>query len=89
MQETLTLNDGTILDGNVIESDERLYVYLNHTTLTEAFEDLNDPEKTVVIAATQYGEDRTYRGYNHLMAISEEDRGMVSGVLRRVVTENV
>ena len=85
MEETIRLSDGTVMNGNVIESDGRLYVYLNGSTMTAAFPLLNDAEKTAVIVATQFGEDTTYRGYNHLTAISEEDRGMVSAVLKRTV----
>ena len=89
MEETIRLSDGTVMNGNVIESDGRLYVYLNGSTMTEAFPLLNDAEKTAVIVATQFGEDATYRGYNHLTAISEEDRSMVSAVLKRMVIEGV
>ena len=89
MEETIRLSDGTVMSGNVIESDGRLYVYLNDTTLVAAFPLLANAEKTAVMVATQYGEETTYRGYSHLTAISEEDRGMVSAVMKKAVSGNV
>ena len=83
MQETITLADGTVLDGHVLESDGRLYVYLNRSTLGAAFPVLNDPEKTAVVVARIYGQDTVYTGYDHLTAVTEEFGGMVSGVLKK------
>ena len=84
MDETLTLNDGTVLTGHLLETETRLFVYVWEKTLAEAFELLNDPEKTKKIVADRYGETKTVKGYKHLVSISEETGGMVSASLKKV-----
>ena len=42
--ETLTLNDGTVLNGHALESDGVLWIYLDEGTLTNSFPILNDPD---------------------------------------------
>lgn len=83
MDEKLTLNDGTEMTGHLLESGSRLFVYVYELTLAEAFEVLNDPERTKKIVAEQYGVKATVRGYKHLVAISEESGGMISASLRK------
>ena len=84
MDEKLTLNDGTELTGHMVETDSRLFVYLYGITMTEAFELLNDPEKTKVIKGEQYGVKQTIRGYKHLCSVSEEMGGqMINGSLKK------
>lgn len=83
MQETLTLADGTVLAGHVIEMAPRLYVYLDHSTLAEAFPVLNDPDRMAVVVARRYGEETVYTGYSHLTALSEEFGGQVDGTMVR------
>ena len=83
MDEKLTLNDGTELVGHMLETESRLFVYVWNLTLAEAFELLNDPEKTKKIVAQRYGETTTVRGYKHLVSISEETGGMIAGSLKK------
>ena len=83
MEEKLTLNDGTELQGHAIETETRLFVYVWGKTLTEVFELLNDPEKTKRIIAERYGEMQTFRGYKRLMSISDEGSGMISASLKK------
>lgn len=83
MEEKLTLNDGTELQGHAIETETRLFVYVWEKTLTEVFELLNDPEKTKKIVAVRYGETQTFRGYKRLMSISDEGSGMISASLKK------
>ena len=83
MDEKLTLNDGTELEGHLIETDARLFVYVYGLALAEAFELLNNPEKTKKIIAERYGEKTTVRGYKHLYSISEEAGGMIAGGLKK------
>lgn len=83
MDEKLTLNDGTELVGHLLETDGRLFVYVYELTLAEAFEVLDNPEKTKKIVAEQYMSKVTVRGYKHLVAISEEPGGMISASLRK------
>lgn len=84
MDEKLTLNDGTELMGHLLETETRLFVYIWEKTLAEAFELLNDPEKTKKITANRYGETQTVKGYKHLVSISEETGGMIAGSLKKV-----
>lgn len=84
MDETLTLNDGTELTGHLLETENRLFVYVWGKTLAEAFELLIDPERTKKIVATRYGETQTVKGYKHLVSISEETGGMIAGSLKKV-----
>lgn len=81
--ETLTLNDGTVLNGHALESDGVLWVYLDEGTLTNSFPILNDPDKTIRIHEDRYGELTDYVGYRHLFCIREEDGGMLSAGLRK------
>ena len=78
MNEILQLNDGTELEGHMIESDKRLFLYIQNKTLAEAFALLNDPEKTKIIKGIRYGSEQTIRGYKALWSISRETGGMVS-----------
>ena len=85
MNETLTLNDGTELAGHLLERGEKLYLYVTGVTLREAFELLDDPEKTKVIQAERYGAKTTVRGYKRLFSISDDNGadGMVCAGLRK------
>jgi hypothetical protein len=89
MQEKLILNDGTELEGHVLESGGTLYFYiLQEMTLREAFDLMDDPEKTEAITAEAYGNTKEYDGYNLLYCISLEN-GLISGGLKRAVIANV
>ena len=80
----LTLNDGTELNGHLVETDSRLFVYVYDLTLAEVFELLNDPEKTKKIKAVRYGAEQVVRGYKHLSSVSEESNGqMISAMLKK------
>lgn len=83
--ETLTLNDGTVLNGHLIETETRLFLYIYGNTMTEVFNLLIDPEKTKVIQAERYGAKTTVRGYKRLSSISDDNGadGMVCAGLRK------
>ena len=78
MDEKLTLNDGTEIRGHLIETNDRLFLYLYDTTMADAFAKLIEPENTKVIRWERFGETGTVRGYKHLYCISEESGGMIS-----------
>ena len=80
--ETVTLNDGSVYEGNCILTENALLVYLEHKTLAEGFAILGDPEKTCVIRCNQYGQETKYSGYTHLYTLSENMGGMLSAGLR-------
>ena len=89
MPEKLTLNDGTELNGSVIDSGE-LFLYVNESDIQTVFNLLIDPEKTAVIIYTQNNADQeTYRGYTKLIAVRDEGRGLITAVLRKEAAANV
>ena len=83
MVEELTFNNNQVVEGHAIETDSRLFLYMFNTTMTEAFNLLNDPENTKKIKAERYGDKVTYTGYKHLCSISEESNGMISSSLKK------
>ena len=83
MDEILTLNDGTEIDGYGIEANGRLFLYMREISLKEAFDLLIEPEKTEEIRGVRYGQEMTFAGYDHLCAISEETGGMISASLKK------
>ena len=83
MDELITLNDGTVIEGYFIVSDNRLFVYMKNISLSDAFPLMNDPEKTRIIKENRYGEKTTVRGFKHLYAITEESADMVSAALKK------
>ena len=87
MDESITLANGRILTGHIVEASGRAFLYLFGITLADAFPLLIDPENTVEMTWEQYGNTGTVTGYNHLTAISEEGGGMISAVLK--VDDNV
>ena len=83
MNEVLILNDGTELAGHLLESGEKLYLYVTGVTLREAFELLDDPEKTKAIRAERYGAQSEYKGYKHLFCIREEADQVSAGLRKK------
>lgn len=84
MSETITLNDGTILNGYCIESSGILWCYMYQVSLAEAFELLIEPVKTKKINVNRNGQKTIFTGYKHLFCIREEDDGMISAGLKKV-----
>ena len=88
--ETLTLNDGTILENSNAHRDgDRLYVYIqNGSTLAEVFGLLNDPEKTErIIRKAPETEDQQFNGYKKLITVTDQENGFITGVLKKVYSE--
>ena len=78
--EKLTLNNGDELQGHLIETDGRLFLYLNGISLADAFGLLIDPENTKIIHAERYGQKTTARGYKQLYSISNENGQICAGL---------
>ena len=83
MDEKLTLNNGTELQGHALETNVRLFVYIYGSTMKEVFDLLIEPENTKVIRTERYGEKETFKGYKHLCTVSEEMNGMISASLKK------
>ena len=86
MPEKLTLNDGTELDNSSAILSGDLFLYVNGYDLRTVFDLLIDPENTKQIIYTQVnGTLITYVGYKKLRAVTDEDNGLITAVLRREV----
>lgn len=84
MNKPITLNDGTVLTGHVLETENRLFLYIyGGLTLGEVFQAVNDPDKTKKITVGEGDTVTIYKNYKHLCAISEESMGMISAVLKK------
>lgn len=72
--ETLLLNDGTVLDGHVLEDGEglKLFVYLEGVSMSRGFALFSDPEKTSRIIVNNGESSKTYKGFTRLLAINNE-----------------
>lgn len=82
---TLKLNDGTEIVGYCIESSGLLFLYMYEISLSEAFELLIDPEKTVVITEESFGKEKIVEGYNKLRTVTDEMNGMITASLMKTV----
>ena len=72
MDEKLILNDGTEISGHMIQSGNRLFLYMYEIGLEDAFNLLIDPERTKAIKYQRYSDSGTVKGYKRLMSISVE-----------------
>ena len=85
--ETLTLNDGTVLNGHIQEDGygQLIFVYLDNMSLMDGFMILSNPGKTVRIVAESHGEEHVYEGYTVLTDINNE-YGNCNATLRKGVS---
>ena len=80
----LKLNDGTVLEDSSAILSGDLFLYMNGYGLQEIFELLIDPEKTKKIIFTQVNGDKvTITGYKRLIAVRDEDNGLITAVLKK------
>lgn len=72
--ETLTLNDGTVLNGHILESGNGfvIFVYLDGMSLAQGYTLFSDSENTSRIVAMSYGNEHIYEGFTELTAINSE-----------------
>ena len=72
--ETLTLNDGTVLNGTIMEggSGQEIYVYLQGMSLSEGFMIMNNPNRTKHIIADNRGTQHVYDGFTVIFSINNE-----------------
>ena len=84
MQETLTLNDGTVLENASALISGDLFLYVNSQTLKTVFDLLIVPENTEKIVYTMNnGADAILEGFRKLSAVRDEGLGLITAVLRR------
>ena len=72
--ETLTLVDGTELNGHILPgSDGQLiFVYLDGMSLVQGFAIFSDAENIATIVENNHGEEHIYEGYTEITAINTE-----------------
>lgn len=72
--EILILNDGTEVNGTILESGDgqTIYVYLDGKSVTEGVVLFSDTAKTRRITAHNHGNKHIYEGYTELWSASHE-----------------
>lgn len=86
MPEKLTLSNGTELENSSAILSGNLFLYIRGEDMKTVFDLLIDPENTEEIVYTMInGEDRTFSGFNKLIAVTDEENGLITAVLRREV----
>jgi hypothetical protein len=70
MEQTLTLNDGTIVEGYALQDGQRLFVYLLNSDMETAFNLFINPELTEKIDADRCGDFAEYTGYTEMQSVS-------------------
>lgn len=79
----LTLNDGTVFNGDALTSDIGLWLYLAPAPLGDYFPALNKPGNTSHIVSNTIEGTYEYNGYDHLYWIKEELNGTVTVGLKK------
>ena len=87
MPEKLTLSNGTELENSSAILSGNLFLYIRGEDMKTVFDLLIDPENTEEIVYTMInGEDRTFSGFNKLIAVTDEENGLITAVLRKEVS---
>ena len=86
MEEKLTLNNGTVLENSSAILSGNLFLYIRGKTRKAVFNLLSVQKNVETIVYTQVnGEDVTFTGYKKLTAVTDEENGLITAVLRRVM----
>ena len=84
--ETLTLNDGTVLENSSAVVSRDLFLYIMGMTMAEVFNLLIVPGKVEKIIFTQINGDKViYEEFTKLTAVRDEGDGLVTAVLQKAV----
>ena len=88
--QTLTLNNGVVLENSTaLENEDSLYIYTNNNYSVKALCDaLYLPENIESIVAVYPGGESTYTGFNKLIAVRDEGKGLTTAVLKKGGVEN-
>ena len=84
MPGNILLNDGTELEGSVMQDESTLWIDAEGT-FRSVCKSLMDPVKTGKITVREYGVINEYKGFTHLFYLRETDgekisAGLVKGV---------
>ncbi len=81
----LTLSDNTVFENShAIESGTNLHIYVRdgQSGIRDVFEAFIDPQKTIEIQFEDLeGKTVVFHGYNRLIAVRDEGRGLITAVL--------
>lgn len=69
---TITLNDGTVVDGTILDNNDgvKIFVYLTGKTLAEGYMLMSDNAKTERMTFHEYDIDTVFEGYTEIVAIN-------------------
>lgn len=81
--DTIKLNDGTVIEGHLHESNGILFVYMYGLTFKQGFDLLIVPENVSSIEWSRFGEKGVVTGYTTLFSSTIDDSGMISSAIRR------
>ena len=72
--ETLALNDGTVVNGHILDNGDgqTIFVYLDGMTIAQGVALFSDTNKTEMITATNRKTITVYTGYTELWSASHE-----------------
>jgi hypothetical protein len=72
--ETLTLNDGTVVNGHILDNGDgqAIFVYLDGMSIVQGVTLFSDPVRTCRITAMNHGTESVYEEYTELWAASQE-----------------
>ena len=72
--ETLTLNDGTVVNGHILDNGDgrTIFVYLDGMTVVQGVMLFSDPARSKRITAFNHGEEHVYEGYTEIEYASRE-----------------
>ena len=72
--EIVRLNDGTELEGRIVENGDGMciYVYIQNITMMQGFMMFYDVNKTSTITFVSYETEHVYEGYTELYSINNE-----------------
>ena len=71
--ETLTLNDGTVVNGHIMEGyDRNIFVYLDKMTVVDGVMLFADKNKSKRVIANNHGDEHVYEGYTELTQANNE-----------------
>lgn len=84
--ETLTLTDGTVLNGHILENGDGMiiFVYCDGMSLIDGFQIFSNPQRISTIIAMNHGNEHVYEGYTELTSINT-DFGNCNLTLKKAV----
>lgn len=86
MPETLTLNNGTVLENASAIISGDVFLYINGETMKTVFDLLIVPENVeTIIYKMNNGEEIIFEGFRKLIAVRDEGMGLITAVLRKEV----